>query len=317
MAFNKAASYRQMVGFLEQAGYDVPVKDMDDSKSDFAFMNRTELLRYASVLEATYEARTDNMDANAILDEISEINARLAGHERLGIGNSALDAAKGIGSEAVDAVTESQESSPPQQQQQKKPKKPNNLLENISNDLASNPAAMNKGVQNALRAAAGMNPPTRAQDTMPAMPKMPAGKVAPNTAPAAGFGIGAELGGAIQSMLPGGMPSSQTEFSPQALKGMQRAMNRAIKAKKYQLSTMPDCDFCGKEAQYDGTTVHGPSAYMCKSCLPKHGKGEPTELTTDKIDMPECDEPEIHQLIDEEGGDCPGCGMSSDGGGWF
>jgi len=33
------------------------------------------------------------------------------------------------------------------------------------------------------------------------------------------------------------------------------------------------CDFCGKEAEYDGKTKFGPWAYMCKICFTKNGIG--------------------------------------------
>ena len=36
---------------------------------------------------------------------------------------------------------------------------------------------------------------------------------------------------------------------------------------------LPKCDFCGKEAHYDGKTSVGQWAYMCEECFVKHGLG--------------------------------------------
>lgn len=33
------------------------------------------------------------------------------------------------------------------------------------------------------------------------------------------------------------------------------------------------CDFCGKEAEYDGKTKFGPWAYMCQQCFARYGIG--------------------------------------------
>ena len=81
MSFNKAATYHQMVGFLRKAGYDVSKRNIDESKTSFIEMDRLDLLRYAAALEATYEARTENMDGNAILEELDVVNTRLAGYQ--------------------------------------------------------------------------------------------------------------------------------------------------------------------------------------------------------------------------------------------
>ena len=42
---------------------------------------------------------------------------------------------------------------------------------------------------------------------------------------------------------------------------------------KVLVPDLPVCDFCGEEAHYDGKTIHGPWANMCKSCFRKHGIG--------------------------------------------
>jgi hypothetical protein len=31
------------------------------------------------------------------------------------------------------------------------------------------------------------------------------------------------------------------------------------------VATLPNCDFCGEQAQYDGATFLGPWAYMCEA----------------------------------------------------
>jgi len=36
---------------------------------------------------------------------------------------------------------------------------------------------------------------------------------------------------------------------------------------------IPNCDFCGQPAQFDGATKQGPWAYMCKSCFDQNGRG--------------------------------------------
>ena len=42
---------------------------------------------------------------------------------------------------------------------------------------------------------------------------------------------------------------------------------------KVVVHKLPDCDFCGDEAHYDGRTKLGLWANMCKSCFHKHGVG--------------------------------------------
>ena len=36
---------------------------------------------------------------------------------------------------------------------------------------------------------------------------------------------------------------------------------------------LPDCDFCGDEAHYDGRTTLGPWANMCQQHFMEHGIG--------------------------------------------
>ena len=42
---------------------------------------------------------------------------------------------------------------------------------------------------------------------------------------------------------------------------------------KVEVPKLPDCDFCGDEAHYDGKTKIGPWGYMCKPCFREHGIG--------------------------------------------
>lgn len=42
---------------------------------------------------------------------------------------------------------------------------------------------------------------------------------------------------------------------------------------KVNVSALPDCDFCGDEAHYDGKTKLGPWANMCTSCFKRYGIG--------------------------------------------
>lgn len=42
---------------------------------------------------------------------------------------------------------------------------------------------------------------------------------------------------------------------------------------KVAVPELPDCDFCGETAHYDGRTNMGPWANMCESCFHKHAKG--------------------------------------------
>lgn len=39
------------------------------------------------------------------------------------------------------------------------------------------------------------------------------------------------------------------------------------------VAPLPRCDFCGGEASYDGTTIHGPWAYMCERHFQSFGIG--------------------------------------------
>ena len=42
---------------------------------------------------------------------------------------------------------------------------------------------------------------------------------------------------------------------------------------KVKVYTLPDCDFCGDEAHYDGRTKLGPWGNMCGDCFHVHGIG--------------------------------------------
>lgn len=42
---------------------------------------------------------------------------------------------------------------------------------------------------------------------------------------------------------------------------------------KVTVLALPDCDFCGDTAHYDGKTKLGPWGHMCESCFHKHGVG--------------------------------------------
>jgi hypothetical protein len=45
-------------------------------------------------------------------------------------------------------------------------------------------------------------------------------------------------------------------------------MNTSVKVEQ-----LPNCDFCGKTAEYDGATKYGPWANMCVTCFPVEGRG--------------------------------------------
>ncbi len=40
--------------------------------------------------------------------------------------------------------------------------------------------------------------------------------------------------------------------------------------KEIEKNTLPNCDFCGKEAEYDAPTKYGSWAYMCRDCYRKY-----------------------------------------------
>lgn len=42
---------------------------------------------------------------------------------------------------------------------------------------------------------------------------------------------------------------------------------------KVSVLKLPDCDFCGEEAHYDGKTKLGPWGNMCRGCFRKYGIG--------------------------------------------
>jgi hypothetical protein len=42
---------------------------------------------------------------------------------------------------------------------------------------------------------------------------------------------------------------------------------------KVRLEKLPKCDFCKREANYDGKTIYGVWAYMCKGCFKIYGIG--------------------------------------------
>ena len=43
--------------------------------------------------------------------------------------------------------------------------------------------------------------------------------------------------------------------------------------KRVEVTMLPCCDMCGQQAKYDGKTVHGPWANMCKICFKLWGVG--------------------------------------------
>jgi hypothetical protein len=50
--------------------------------------------------------------------------------------------------------------------------------------------------------------------------------------------------------------------------------DEAIKRKEaVRVAVVPDCDFCGKRAAYDGKTVMGPWANMCADHFVDFGLG--------------------------------------------
>ena len=42
---------------------------------------------------------------------------------------------------------------------------------------------------------------------------------------------------------------------------------------KVEVPRLPDCDFCGDQAHYDGKTKMGPWGYMCELCFRENGIG--------------------------------------------
>ena len=42
---------------------------------------------------------------------------------------------------------------------------------------------------------------------------------------------------------------------------------------KVAVFKLPDCDFCGDMAKYDGRTKMGPWGYMCEPCFKEYGIG--------------------------------------------
>ncbi len=40
-----------------------------------------------------------------------------------------------------------------------------------------------------------------------------------------------------------------------------------------KVESLPSCDFCGKQAEYDAATKFGPWANMCESDFKVHGVG--------------------------------------------
>lgn len=46
--------------------------------------------------------------------------------------------------------------------------------------------------------------------------------------------------------------------------------NNLIEVKVHKL---PECDFCGETAEYDGRTKAGPWGYMCGECFKLYGTG--------------------------------------------
>jgi len=65
-----------------------------------------------------------------------------------------------------------------------------------------------------------------------------------------------------------------------------RKVNAEVKGSK-----LPDCDFCGDEAHYDGKTILGPWANMCRICFRKYslglglGKGQKLVVSTGKEEI--------------------------------
>lgn len=47
----------------------------------------------------------------------------------------------------------------------------------------------------------------------------------------------------------------------------------AVPHTKVDVPELPDCDFCGDVAHYDGKTKFGPWANMCLNCFRTHGVG--------------------------------------------
>lgn len=53
--------------------------------------------------------------------------------------------------------------------------------------------------------------------------------------------------------------------------------------KTIHVETLPDCDFCGNPAEFDGKTFTGAHAHMCEDCKPvKHRPGTPLTKLEEK-----------------------------------
>jgi len=50
-------------------------------------------------------------------------------------------------------------------------------------------------------------------------------------------------------------------------------MAKVKKGYEVLVANLPNCDFCGKTASYDGQTIFGAWAYMCKECFNRYGVG--------------------------------------------
>jgi len=60
---------------------------------------------------------------------------------------------------------------------------------------------------------------------------------------------------------------------PDTWKGYEEWKNPTKPHTEVVVSRLPKCDFCGKQAQYDGKTVMGPWANMCPTHFRMYGRG--------------------------------------------
>lgn len=67
-------------------------------------------------------------------------------------------------------------------------------------------------------------------------------------------------------------------FTDAKFKGMRGVVSESTRTAnadhtEVEMTSMPNCDFCGAPAAYDGKTDMGPWAYMCEDDFQKHGTG--------------------------------------------
>ena len=85
-----------------------------------------------------------------------------------------------------------------------------------------------------------------------------------------------EINGYVGRKPKSGSKSIHTAANRNTPKSVARDDAPLAKAKNHteaEVYNKPNCDFCGKPAEYDGKTTDGPWGYMCDSCFKEHGSG--------------------------------------------